>query len=152
MPTLAPTQATRDDVDGLDLYMEVLRIVHHENGCTEQLVFSKSTLAMDLQSCQGTLKNLLTQGLLTKTTDTYRITQKGIQTLIPLQRNAIFPAAIVKTHIELIRNTDDTPPALSIITAPNGDVKITKNDVTVELTKNEMLQLWKKLNRDWAND
>ena len=53
------SQILDHDMDSLDLYMEVLRIVHHHPRSDASGVFTHATLAMDTSSCQNALDSLV---------------------------------------------------------------------------------------------
>lgn len=140
------TQLFDQDMDSLDLYMEVLRIVHHHPRSTTSAVFTHATLAMDATSCQDALDSLIHQGLIQVNSHQYSITATGVQTLIPAKRDGKFPASVAQTYMDLLPPATATV-ALHVVTK-NGICTITKDNVSIQLSPSEIQQLWKKLQRE----
>ncbi len=140
------SQLLDQDMDSLDLYMEVLRIVHHNPQSDASGVFAHATLAMDTSSCQSALDSLVHQGLVHVAGTQYSITANGVKTLIPPKRDGHFPASVSQSYVDVIK-----APALSPtlqVTTKNGECTITKDGVSLCLSQGEMQQLWKKLQRE----
>ena len=134
------------DLDSLDLYMEVLRIVHRYPRSSAAAVFSHATLAMDANSCKSALDSLVHQGLVQATGALYSITASGIQTLIPVKRDGKFPSNASQSYVDAL------PPAAVVptlqVSTKNGICTITKSGVSLSLTQAELQQFWKKLERE----
>lgn len=140
------SQILDHDMDSLDLYMEVLRIVHHHPRSDASGVFTHATLAMDTSSCQNALDSLVHQGLVQVAGTHYSITASGIKTLIPVKRDGNFPEGVSQSYMDVIP-IQTTIPTLHI-TTKNGECTITKDGVSLRLSQVEMQQLWKKLQRE----
>lgn len=140
------SQSFDQDLDSLDLYMEVLRIVHHHPRSNVAAVFSHATLAMDASSCQNALDSLAHQGLVQVVGDVYSISASGMQTLIPVKRDGKFPMSTTQSYVDVLPATSNAP-TLQVVTK-NGVCTITKGNVSLILSPAEMQQLWKKLQRE----
>ena len=144
-----------NETESLDLYMEVLRIVHRHPNASVQTIFENATLAMDVTSCQTVLDSLAHQGLVLDSLahqglvkehrDGYTITASGIKTLIPVRRDGSFPQGSLASHVAVLRKS--TPPSVHV-SWNNTNTVITKNGVSLHLTPSEIQQLWKKLRLD----
>lgn len=134
-----------NETESLDLYMEVLRIVHRHPNASVQTIFENATLAMDATSCQTVLDSLAHQGLVKEHRDGYTITASGIKTLIPVRRDGSFPQGSLASHVAVLRKS--TPPSVHV-SWNNTNTVITKNGVSLHLTPSEIQQLWKKLRLD----
>lgn len=135
-----------NETESLDLYMEVLRIVHRHPGASVDTIFDHATLAMDAFSCQSALDSLAHQGLVKANGTTYTITASGIKTLIPVQREGTFPQGALASYVEVLRKKPSVP---SVSVAwQNGDTIITKGTTSIALTPGEIQQIWKKLRQD----
>lgn len=134
------------DLDSLDLYMEVLRIVHHHPRSNTAAVFSHATLAMDEASCHSALESLAHQGLLQSASSLYSITASGVQTLIPVKRDGKFPSSAPQSYVNVL---PVSPVVATLqVTTKNGVCTICKNGISLSLSAAEMQQLWKKLQRE----
>ena len=140
------SQPLDQDLDSLDLYMEVLRIVHHHPRSNAAAVFSHATLAMDASSCQNALDSLAHQGLVQATGELYSITASGVQTLIPVKRDGKFPSSTAQSYVDALPPSPVVP-TLQVSTK-SGVCTITKDGVSLSLSPAEMQQLWKKLQRE----
>lgn len=140
------SQPLDQDLDSLDLYMEVLRIVHHHPRSNAAAVFSYATLAMDADSCQSALNSLVHQGLVQNMGLLYSITSSGVQTLIPVKRDGKFPSSAAQSYMDALPGSPIAP-TLKVATK-NGTCTITKDGISLVLTSSEMQQLWKKLQRE----
>lgn len=134
-----------NEAESLDLYMEVLRIIHRHPNASLQTIFENATLAMDTASCQTALDSLAHQGLVKENRDGYAITASGIKTLIPVRRDGAFPQGALASHVAVLRKP--TPPSVHV-SWDNANTVITKNGVSLHLTPSEIQQLWKKLRLD----
>lgn len=140
------SQILDQDMDSLDLYMEVLRIVHHNPQSDASGVFAHATLAMDTGSCQSALDSLVSQGLVHVVGARYSITANGVKTLIPPKRDGSFPASVSQSYVDVIKAAPSAPTLQ--VTTKNGECTITKDGISLCLSQGEMQQLWKKLQRE----
>lgn len=109
-------------------------------------MFEHATLAMDATSCQDALDSLIHQGLVHMASNQYTITASGVQTLIPAKRDGKFPTGTAQSYMDVLPPVV-TPATLQVVTK-NGVCTITKDDVSIQLSAEEIQQLWKKLLRE----
>jgi len=138
------------DLDSLDLFTEVLSIIYKWPGLTLDTIFDKTTLAMDKISCLAVLNNLVDQELVSSFDGEYSITELGIRTIIPETKTIEFPSFVTKTHVDYVKEAEVVPATILLINY--GDrYTLTKQGVSLEITPNEMRQIWKKLHRDYGS-
>lgn len=135
------------DMDSLDLYMEVLRIVQNHPHSNAEIVFRHATLAMDLSSCTNALESLVSQGLLKVSDASYTTTEQGLKALQPVPRGGNFPNASAVTYVQILPPLAPSASTISIRTQQNI-CTITKNGVALEFNAAELQQLWKKMQRE----
>ncbi len=146
-------EVSEDSLDTLDLYIEILRLIHHQPGIDLKELCQHSTLETDEKTCAAALRSMTARELIKKSTKGYRITQMGLQSLIPAPRHQpeAKTAANSKggpSYQKLVAPKESMEKALKITMSHAGTMTLTREKVQMTLTPQEQLQLFKRLQRD----